>query len=165
MANYFLPATLVSAIDFDHFILILLTLTMAWGHKVSTKQNLLASFSHTLSIWVGWNVVWWWSNSNWTSCDWLLLSEVIESRELSAVLLTASTSQCWHAFGHLVTDFLQTWYGYGCYWTLHFDTSLCGFDHESRSQGCKKAKPSMPSISQSYSTEVEYGVLLRLMVW
>ena len=30
-------------------------LDLDWGHKVSTKQNLLASFSHTLYNWSGWN--------------------------------------------------------------------------------------------------------------
>ena len=39
----------VSAIDFFHFIKLSLTSTLPGGHKVSTKQNLLVSFSHTLS--------------------------------------------------------------------------------------------------------------------
>ena len=38
----------LGTIDFYHFIPVLLTVTMAVGHKVSTQQNLLASFSHTL---------------------------------------------------------------------------------------------------------------------
>ena len=50
--NQFLciPVMLTDTIDFDHLILLSLTLTLAGGHKVSAKQNLLDSFSHTLLI-------------------------------------------------------------------------------------------------------------------
>ena len=41
--QFFIPAILIGTIDFDHFILLSLTL----GYKVSMKQNLLASISHT----------------------------------------------------------------------------------------------------------------------
>ena len=44
-------------------------LNFAWGHKVGAQQNLSASVSHTLFIWYGWNLMWWWSSSNWTSWD------------------------------------------------------------------------------------------------
>ena len=37
-------------IDFYHFILLSLTLTLAGGHKISAKQNLLASVSHILLL-------------------------------------------------------------------------------------------------------------------
>ena len=40
----------IGTIDFYHFILLLLTLTLPGGHKDSAKQNLLASFSRTLFI-------------------------------------------------------------------------------------------------------------------
>ena len=36
-------------------------------YKVSAKQNRLASFSCTLFSWPGWNLMWNWSNSRWTS--------------------------------------------------------------------------------------------------
>ena len=44
----FIPAMLIGSIDFYHFIPLSLTLTLGGGHKISTKQNLLASFSRTL---------------------------------------------------------------------------------------------------------------------
>ena len=43
----FIPAMLVGTIDLYHFVLLSLSLTLSGGHKVSVKQNLLASFSHT----------------------------------------------------------------------------------------------------------------------
>ena len=45
--NLFIPAILIGTIDFYHFILLSLTLTLPGGHKVSAKQILLASFSCT----------------------------------------------------------------------------------------------------------------------
>ena len=48
--NCFIPALLTGTIDFYHFTPLSVTLTMLGGHKVSTKQDLLASFffsSHT----------------------------------------------------------------------------------------------------------------------
>ena len=45
--DMFIPVMLIviSNIEFYHVILLSVTLTMAGGHKVSAKQNLLASFS------------------------------------------------------------------------------------------------------------------------
>ena len=37
---------LIGIINFDHFVLLSLTLTLPGGNKVNTKQNLLASFSN-----------------------------------------------------------------------------------------------------------------------
>ena len=48
--TFFIPALLIGTIGFYHFIPLSLTLTLPGGHKVSTKQNLLASFSHTFFI-------------------------------------------------------------------------------------------------------------------
>ena len=44
----FIPAMLTSTIDLYHFIPLLVTMVLAGDHKVSTKQNLFASFSRTL---------------------------------------------------------------------------------------------------------------------
>ena len=44
-----------------------LTLTLPGGHKVSSDQNVLASFSGTLFSWSGWNLTLCWSKSSWTS--------------------------------------------------------------------------------------------------
>ena len=44
------PAMLMETIDCYHFIQLSVTLTLAGRHKVSTMQNLLASFSSTLFI-------------------------------------------------------------------------------------------------------------------
>ena len=59
----------ICTINFYHFIPLSLTLTLPGGHKVSTKQNLLASFSRTLFVWSELKLMWWWSNSSWTSWD------------------------------------------------------------------------------------------------
>ena len=47
---FVLPAMFLGTIDFNHFIPLSLTLTLPGGHKVSAKQNLLASFSCLLFI-------------------------------------------------------------------------------------------------------------------
>ena len=65
--NFFIPAMLMGTIEFYPFVVISLTLTLPRGHNVSTKQNLSASFSPTLFIWSGWNLMRWWSNPGWTS--------------------------------------------------------------------------------------------------
>ena len=44
----FIPAMLIGTTDFYNFIPLLFTLTLPGGHKVSTTQNLLTSFSRTL---------------------------------------------------------------------------------------------------------------------
>ena len=78
--NFFIPAMLIRTIDFCHFILPSLTFTLPGGHKVSTKQNPFTSFSCTLLTWSDWKLMWWWSNSNWTSrdCFWVRFIETIE---------------------------------------------------------------------------------------
>ena len=48
--------------DFNHLMLFSVTWILGWGHKVSTKQNLLALFSFTLFNWSGWNLTWCWSS-------------------------------------------------------------------------------------------------------
>ena len=48
--SFFIPAMLTGTINFYHFIPLSLTLTLPEGHKVSAKQNLLASFSPTFYI-------------------------------------------------------------------------------------------------------------------
>ena len=40
----------IGTYGFYHFIPLSVTLTLAGGHKVSTKQNLLASFSYTSQL-------------------------------------------------------------------------------------------------------------------
>ena len=39
---------IIGTIDFNHFILLSLTLILHGSHMVSAKQNILTSFSHTL---------------------------------------------------------------------------------------------------------------------
>ena len=42
----YLPYLVIGTIDFYHLNRLSVTLTLAGGHKVSAKQNLLASFPH-----------------------------------------------------------------------------------------------------------------------
>ena len=46
--NLFIPAMLIGTIDFYHSKHLSVTLILARGHKVSTKQNILTSFSQIL---------------------------------------------------------------------------------------------------------------------
>ena len=88
--NFFIHAMLIGIIDFFCFrsLSLTLTLTLPGGHMVSTKQNLLASFSPKLFVWSGWNLMWWWSNMSRTSWDYFRV-RFIETREITAVLQTA----------------------------------------------------------------------------
>ena len=122
---------------FNHWLLPLYTtfidFHLAWGHKVKANQNLLASFSHTLFNWPGWNFIWHWSNSSWTIqyCFWVRfsLAAVLQcERNVSLACILTFVSQ----FGANIDDRF--------YWTLHFDTSVADLDFDSRSQECKKAK-------------------------
>ena len=72
------------------------------------------------------------------------------TREITAVFQTAKKCWHWHAFGRLLINLIQTWYDDRCYCTLHFNISPVDLDHDSRSQKCKKTKPSVPIISQSF---------------
>ena len=45
---FVIPVMLIGTIDFYHFIPLSVTLTMAGGHTVCAKQNMLALLSHTL---------------------------------------------------------------------------------------------------------------------
>ena len=58
--------------------------------------------------------------------------------------------ECWHAFRHLGTDLIQTWYDDRNYCTLLFDTDLIDLDLDPRSQECAKATISAPIISQNF---------------
>ena len=54
----------VNIIDCYHCIPLSVILIWAESHKVSRKQNLLASFSHILFNWLRWNLMLCWSRSN-----------------------------------------------------------------------------------------------------
>ena len=45
--NLLIPVVFIGNVDFYHFVLLSLTLILPGGHKVSAKQNMLASFSPT----------------------------------------------------------------------------------------------------------------------
>ena len=62
---------------------------MGGGHKVSTKQNLLASFSYTLFNWSGWNLTLCWSSVSQT-CWFYFWVRLSETRDKVADLLTTS---------------------------------------------------------------------------
>ena len=83
--TFFIPAMLVGSIDLYYFVPPSLTLTMSGGHKVSAKENLLVSFSCTLFIGSGWNLIWWWGNWSWASWDYW---DLLKRRGITAVFLT-----------------------------------------------------------------------------
>ena len=104
---FFIPAMLIRIIDFYHFMSLSLALTLPGDHKISAKENLLASFSPALFIWSGWTLMWCWSSSSWTSWDYFWI-RFIETRERTAVLLTAYEIWHWHAFQSLGIDLIQS---------------------------------------------------------
>ena len=86
--NCFTPAMLIGTIDFFHSIPLSRTFTWPGFHNFRAKQNILASFSCTLFIWSGWNLIWWWSISSSTALDYFWVRFVL-TRGITAVLLTA----------------------------------------------------------------------------
>ena len=99
----------IGTIDFYHFIPLSLTLTLAGGRKVSTKQNLLASFSETFFVWCGWNVILWQSNLSWTSWDHFWM-RICGSREVTVFWLHKKNLKHRHSFGYVWTDLFQRRY-------------------------------------------------------
>ena len=87
--------------------------------------------------------------------------EIIETREITAVLQTASTN-----FNVNVHSDVYKWLlklGTIIYTiALHFDTSLIVLDLDSRSQECENAEHSAPIILKSFqSVLTEFDLLLR----
>ena len=74
------------------------------------------------------------------------LSRFIETREITAVLLTTSKS---FSVGMNADIYKPIWCDDRYCWTLHFGTCISDFDLHSSSQGCEKVKTSLPVISQS----------------
>ena len=160
----FLSTMFIGTIDF-YFIQLSPIMTLPRGHMISVEQNLLASHSCSLLLWSGWNLMWWWSNSSWTS--WIIFEqESFTRRGITAVLLTASKTSVLPCIWTFSNQFDSVWYDNRYYCPLHFDatiTSLINLDLDSRSQECEKANTSMPITSQSFQlTWMEAGILLRL---
>ena len=133
--NCFTPAMLIGTIDF-YFIPLSATLSLAGGPM--------------LFIWSRWNLVWWYSHLSWTFWDYFWVSD--NKGNNCCFADSVEKLYCWHAFGCLLMDLIQTWYDNRYYCTLNFDTSLIGLDLDSRSQECQKAKTSAPIISQSFQS-------------
>ena len=157
---------LIGAIEFYYFIPFRLSLTLPGGHKVSAKQNQLASFSsHTFHlIRLKFDAVMKQFNVNILR---LLLSEIYRNRwnnccftDCVKKINVGMHSDVYHI------DLIQTCHNDGYYCTLHFDTSLIGLDLDSRSQECNKEQFSVAIISQSFQLIwMEFGLLLRFVVW
>ena len=103
--NYFMPAVLMGTIDLYHLTPLSLTLTLAGDHKVSAKQNMLASFSHTLCNWSGWDWIWCWSIASWTSWCYFWV-RFNETWEIMAVFwwMQWSLRTMWLVSGHVAHD-------------------------------------------------------------
>ena len=80
-SNFFIPVLLIGTIDFYHFIPFSLTLTLPGGHKVSFIFS-------TLFIRSGWNLIWRWSNPNWTSWNYFREQFYWKKGKIAAVLQT-----------------------------------------------------------------------------
>ena len=96
--NLFIPTMLVGTSDFYHCIPLSLTLTVPRGHKVSTNQNLGFIFLHTFH-WSGLNLMWWWSNSSWTSWGYFWM---IDWKYTSVAIISQRFQSIWMEFGVLL---------------------------------------------------------------
>ena len=77
------------------------------------------SFLHAFQL-VRMNLIWFWSNSSWTSWYYFWL-RFIESRTIAALLNTQKKMEHWHEFGHLWTSSVLTWYNDRYNWNLLWD--------------------------------------------
>ena len=139
---------------------------MAKGHKVSTKQNLLTSFSRIHFNWMGWNVIWWWSTSCWTSWFYferVICNGIIDCRFADCI---KNINFGTHLDIYKLTGFKHSnSYDDGCYRTLHSDSSLDDLDLDSKLQWCEKVETSGSIISQSERwIWVKFGMLFRHFV-
>ena len=129
--KFFTPAMLTGTIDFYHIIPLW---PWPWLRSQGLHKAKPVCFSFfTLFFWSGWNLMWWWSNSSWTSWD---CPEVkfIETRKITAVFLIVSPQiYRWHAFGCLRINLIQSWSDgrYCC--ILYVGTRLIDLDLVSKS--------------------------------
>ena len=93
---FFISAILLGTIDFYH----LYHFHWPWPCLPLAKsvQSKIYSFSRTLFIWSGLNLMWRWSNSYWTSWDCFRV-RFIETRKITCVKQTASIN--FHVGVHL----------------------------------------------------------------
>ena len=145
-----LPAMFKGPIDFYHFILLSLTLIM--GSQGQRKVKLGFIFTHLFST--DWDEIWYGveeiqAQYPGTVIGWDLM------KQMKQLLFYWLYQKRWYAFRRLWTALIQTWCDDRYYHTLHFDTSLTNFDLDSLSHEYKKAKPSVPVISQNCSVVLE----------
>ena len=149
---FFILVMLIGTMDFYHFVPLYVILTLPGSHNVSTKQNLLASFYHTLFIWSGWNLMWWWSNSGciwdyWNKGNKCCFTDYIKTLTLAYIQMFMNGF--WFKLGVMIDAIV--------FYTLV--TSLTDLDLDSRSQECRKTKTSPSIISQSFqSVWMDFGV-------
>ena len=144
------PAMLMETIDCYHFIQLSVTLTLAGRHKVSTMQNLLASFSSTLFISGCGGEAVQVEDLNF-NLEWDLFNQASKNFDVSMYLDIYKLIL--FKLGMMI-DIIELW-----------DLILVqnNLDLDSRSQICKKAKTSTPIILQSSkSNSMEFGTLLTL---
>ena len=106
---FFIHATFIATIDIYHLLPLSVTLILAGCHTVSTKQNLLASFSHAVLKRMGWNLIWRWSNSSWTPWNHFWIS-VFRSREITVFCWLHQTTLM---LAHIWTFYDPIWFKLG----------------------------------------------------
>ena len=82
--------------------------------------------------------MWWWSSWSWTSWDYFWVRP-IETRGITAVVLTIQKLKCWHAFGRLWIIWFKLGMMIDAIDLYFLDTSLIDVGLDSRSQECEKA--------------------------
>ena len=92
----------IGTINFYHFIPLLVTLNLARGHELNVRQNLLATFFHTLVSWSWSSLIRSWHISSWT-CWLYFWVRFNETREINDVLLQLANIQWIHS-PYLQTD-------------------------------------------------------------
>ena len=146
---FFVPAMLIGIIDFNHFLLLSVTLTLPWGYKVRWNQNLLALYSYTVFSWSTWSLLLF---SSWWSWYYIWVGFINQGKWLLSHWWRQKNFKVgFYGFGQLWTRLLQTW----CvdkYQSLHSDSSLSDCDLYWKSQVCKKQK----TFRTSYLTKVDW---------
>ena len=103
-AQTFQPNSFIHAIDFYHSMQLSVTLTLAWDHEVSGKQNHLASFPRTLFNWYNGEAIQVEQLHN--TFEWDLMNQ---GKYFLFYWLRSKLKQ-WYVCGRLWTDLVQTWH-------------------------------------------------------
>ena len=145
----------IGTINFYHFTWILVTLTVAGGHKVCRKHKLLTAVSWTLFSWWAWSSAWCWGNIGWTSWYYFWMG-FIEWRGKNC----GFTNCLKNTYMLVCIQMFMNWFGS----TMRLNSTFCywskGLWFWLKVTGVQENKHSLPVIWQSMIW-MKFNMMLR----